>query len=154
MNRFTARCAHFRDCNLAEAKLHKAYLYRAMITGDPPKSMSMMGVDLSESTLVQSYIAGDLSRADLRSALMVYARLNQAVLVNADLTGATLFGASLVKSIFDNAKMDDVVGPVFSDRSSGLHDALSKASGEQSQRLRQFVEGLEDLLTDQSRGST
>lgn len=154
MNRFTARCAHFRDCNLAHASLHKAYLYRAMITGDPPKSMSMMGADLSESTLVQAYIAGDLTGAKLNGALMVYARLNQAVLSDADLTGASLFGASLVKTIFENACLDDVIGPAFSDRCSGLTDALASAAGEESQRLADFVDGLEGLLTDQHRGST
>jgi uncharacterized protein YjbI with pentapeptide repeats len=154
MNRFTARCAHFRDCNLAHASLHKAYLYRAMITGDPPKSMSMMEADLSETTLVQSYIAGNLSGANLRGALMVYARLNQAILIDSDLTGSTLFGASLVKTLFDGAKLDNVAGPVFSDRCSGLQQALSSANGESSEKMAAFVEGLENLLTDQQRGST
>jgi hypothetical protein len=116
--------------------------------------MSMMGADLSESTLVQAYIAGDLSGAKLKGALMVYARLNQAVLSNADLTGASLFGASLVKTIFNDACLDDVIGPAFSDRCSGFTDALASATGKESQRLAEFAEGLEGLLTDQRRGST
>ncbi|MET0065286.1 MAG: pentapeptide repeat-containing protein [Candidatus Thiodiazotropha sp.] len=154
LNRFTARCAHFRDCNLSRADLHGAYLYRAMITGDPPKAMSMNDADLSATTLVQSYIAGDLSGADLRGALLVYARLNQIILNGADLTGASLFGASLVKSLFDGARMDDVVGPVFSDRCSGLHQALEQAQGDESRKLAAFVAGLEELLKQQQRGST
>jgi uncharacterized protein YjbI with pentapeptide repeats len=154
MTRFTARCANIRDSNLTRACLRNAYLYRAMITGDPPKSMSMMEADLSETTLVQSYIAGNLSRTNLRGALMVYARLNQAVLEDADLTGSTLFGASLVKTLFDGAKLDNVTGPVFSDRCSGLQQALAVAKGESSRNLAAFVDGLEGLLTDQQRGST
>ncbi len=154
LHRFTARCAHFRDCNLAGADLHGAYLYRAMITGDPPKAMSMSGANLSATTLVQSYIAGDLSGADLRGALLVYARLNQIILNDADLTGASLFGASLVKSLFEGTRMDDVVGPVFSDRCSGLQQALSEAQGEESRKLAAFVAGLEELLKQQQRGST
>jgi uncharacterized protein YjbI with pentapeptide repeats len=154
MSRFTARCAHFRDCNMAHVNLRNAYLYRAMISGDPPASMSMMEADLSETTLVQSYIAGNLTGVNLRGALMVYARLNQAVLVDADLTGSTLFGASLVKTLFDGAKLDSVTGPVFSDRCSGLREALSVASGDSSKNMAAFVEGLEDLLTNQQRGST
>jgi uncharacterized protein YjbI with pentapeptide repeats len=154
MTRFSARCAHFRDCNMAHVNLRNAYLYRAMITGDPPASMSMMEADLSETTLVQSYIAGNLTGVNLRGALMVYARLNQTVLVDADLTGSTLFGASLVKTLFDGAKLDSVAGPVFSDRCSGLREALSVAKGDSSKNMADFVEGLEGLLTDQQRGST
>jgi uncharacterized protein YjbI with pentapeptide repeats len=154
LNRFTARCAHFRDCNLTRADLHGAYLYRAMITGDPPKAMSMNNANLSATTLVQSYIAGDLSGADLRGALLVYARLNQIILNDADLTGASLFGASLVKSLFERACMDDVVGPVFSDRCTGLQQALEEAQGDESRKLAAFTASLEELLKQQQRGST
>jgi uncharacterized protein YjbI with pentapeptide repeats len=72
-----ARAAVFRDCALKRAHLKGAYLYRAMITGDPPSGMSLNACDLRKANLVQAYIAADLSNSDLRGANCAYARLNQ-----------------------------------------------------------------------------
>jgi len=122
-----ARGLVVRDTDLSDACLRTAYLYRAMLTGDPPCSMSLRGADLQGANLVQSHIAADLSGANLVAAHAAYARLNQSVLCGADLRGISLFDASLVKTDFSGARLSVLRPPFFADRCPGLEDALAVA---------------------------
>jgi uncharacterized protein YjbI with pentapeptide repeats len=122
-----ARGLVVRDTDLSEACLRAAYLYRAMLTGDPPRAMSLRGADLSGANLVQSHIAADLSGANLVGAHAAYARLNQSILCGTDLRGISLFDASLVKTDFSDACLSVLRPPFFADRCPGLTDALGVA---------------------------
>lgn len=122
-----ARGLVVRDTDLSGACLRAAYLYRAMLTGDPPQAMSLRGADLQGANLVQSHIAADLSGANLVGAHAAYARLNQSILRGADLRGISLFDASLVKTDFSEARLSVLCPPFFADRCTGLGDALAVA---------------------------
>jgi uncharacterized protein YjbI with pentapeptide repeats len=122
-----ARGLVVRDTDLSDARLQSAYLYRAMLTGDPPRAMSMRGADLRGANLVQSHIAADLSGANLVAVHAAYARLNQSVLCGADLRGISLYDASLVKTDFSGAHLSVLRPPFFADRCAGLFDALAVA---------------------------
>jgi uncharacterized protein YjbI with pentapeptide repeats len=122
-----ARGLVVRDTDLSDACLRAAYLYRAMLTGDPPRAMSLRGADLCGANLVQSHIAADLSGANLVGVHAAYARLNQSVLHDADLRGISLFDASLVKTDFSGARLSVLHPPFFADRCPGLIDALAVA---------------------------
>lgn len=149
---FKGRCAVFRDCDLAEADLENSYLYRAMLTGDPPSAMVLRNVSARGAVLVQSYIAADLSGADLRGARLAYARLNQSTFVNARLDGAELFQSSLIKCDMTGARLESVAPPFFASRCTGLESALSTmAHGDES---RIFQSRMDDLLSSVARGST
>lgn len=148
---FAGRSAIFRDCDLSEANMKQAYLYRAMLTGDPPKSMSMQLVNLEGANLAQAYLAADLSGANLRGANCVYARLNQSVLHRADLTGANLYQASLVKTDVRGAKLIGIKAPIFADRCPGLMEAEDVQT---NVGLSQFLCGLRQLIAQAKGGST
>ncbi|SFJ64117.1 Pentapeptide repeat-containing protein [Bradyrhizobium sp. Gha] len=62
---FRGRCAFVRDCDLEHADLSKAYLYRSMITGDPPQSMALNHANLEGSNLVQAYLAAGMAESNL-----------------------------------------------------------------------------------------
>jgi hypothetical protein len=98
-----------------------------MLTGDPPRAMSLRGADLCGANLVQSHIAADLSGSSLVGVHAAYARLNQSVLCQADLRGISLFDASLVKTDFTGARLSGLRPPFFADRCVGLLDALAVA---------------------------
>jgi uncharacterized protein YjbI with pentapeptide repeats len=122
-----ARGLAMRDTDLSDAHLRSAYLYRAMLIGDPPRAMSMRRADLRGANLVQSQIAADLSDAKLVGVHAAYARLNQSVLCGADLRGISLYDASLVKTDFTGAHLSMLRPPFFADRCPGLVDALRVA---------------------------
>ena len=127
LERIRARGLVVRDTDLSEASLRSAYLYRAMLTGDPPRAMSLRGADLQGANLVQSHIAADLSGANLVGVHAAYARLNQSVLRDADLRGISLFDASLVKTDFSRARLSELRPPFFADRCPGLKEAVAVA---------------------------
>jgi uncharacterized protein YjbI with pentapeptide repeats len=122
-----ARGLVVRDTNLSHASLREAYLYRAMLTGDPPRAMSLCDADLRGANLVQSHIAADLTGANLVAVHAAYARLNQSVLRDADLRGISLFDASLVKTDFSGARLSVLRPPFFADRCPGLYEAVDVA---------------------------
>jgi uncharacterized protein YjbI with pentapeptide repeats len=122
-----ARGLVVRDTDLTDACLRSAYLYRALLTGDPPPAMSLRRADLQDANLVQSHIAADLSDANLARAHAAYARLNQSILCDADLRGISLFDASLVKTDFSGARFSVLRPPFFADRCAGLNEALAAA---------------------------
>lgn len=152
--RINGRCLHLRDCCLRGARLAQAYLYRAMITGDPPRSADLTGADLTGANLVQAYVAGNLSNCQAAGALLVYARLNQCVFDNADLAGSNLYGASLVKTSFKGARLHDIAGPLYADRCPGLAEALAGSGGGRARQLAGYVEELDRLLRGQKTHST
>jgi uncharacterized protein YjbI with pentapeptide repeats len=127
LNGIRARGLMVRDTDLTEARLHSAYLYHALLTGDPPRAMSLRRADLEDANLVQAHIAADLSYAKLAGAHAAYARLNQSILCNADLRGISLYDASLVKTDFSNARFSVLCPPFFADRCKGLKEALDAA---------------------------
>lgn len=135
---FKGRCAKFRNCDLSGSDMTSAYLYRAMLTGDPPTSMKLTGVRMGGAVIVQAYITADLTGADLRNVRGAYVRLNQTVLALADVSGAQLFEASLVKTDLRGATMNAVAAPLLADRCPGLADALSAA--DEVETLEQVTE--------------
>ncbi|WP_159460338.1 pentapeptide repeat-containing protein [Tistlia consotensis] len=152
---FAGRCASFRDCDLSSADLEGAYLYRATITGDPPRAMDLTGANLAGAVLVQAYLAADLAGADLSGARLAYARLNQCSLRQADLSGAGLYEASMVKTDCTDARLAGISAPVFADRAPGLVAALEAAGlGDDAQEMIGFLKNLDGLLRGRGRGST
>lgn len=154
MQGFEGRCASFRDCNLGHADLTKAYLYRAMLTGDPPRAMNLRNTKLVGAVLTQSYIAAELDHASLRGAIAVYARLNQCSMKNADLSGVNVFQASMVKVDFTGASLAGVAGPIFVSRCPGLREALQSSNESSCGELSVFVGDMEKLLNMAKPGST
>jgi len=154
MRGFAARCAFFRDCNLEHADLTGAYLYRAMLTGDPPRAMSLRGAKLNRAVLTQSYIAADLEGANLRGAIAAYARLNQCSMQNADLSGINAFEASMVKVDVTGATLAGLGPPIFISRCPGLSESLKDRDDHSSRELGLFVEGMENLRNGGRKGST
>ncbi|HET6582389.1 MAG TPA: pentapeptide repeat-containing protein [Nannocystaceae bacterium] len=147
-----ARCARVRNSDWRGVGLREAYLYRASITGDPPLSMCLAGADLSGAVLVQAYLAADLEGARLPGASAAYARLNQSRFDDADMRGVSLFEASMVKCGFEGTQMQGVAAPWFSDRCTGLADALRRCDA--GDPAVGFEAALRDLLARQRRGST
>lgn len=147
---FAGRGSFFRDTDLSECDMERAYLYRATITGDPPKSMSLRKSNLQNANLVQAYVAADMTCANLRGANLVYSRVNQSSFSHTDLGGVNLYEASAVKVDFTGAKLPNVSGPFFADRCSGLVDALGAPEG----KLNAFVSQLQALLKDAGGSST
>jgi uncharacterized protein YjbI with pentapeptide repeats len=141
LNGIRARGLVLRDTDLTDAALRSAYLYRALLTGDPPAAMSLRRADLRDANLVQSHIAADLSDAKLVGAHAAYARLNQSILCGADLRGISLFDASLVKTDFSGARLSVLRPPFFADRCPGLEDALAHDA-----RARKFLEQLDSAI--------
>ncbi len=152
LKRFTARCASFRDCDLSDVDMRGAYLYRAVLTGDPPRAMSMRRVNAEGANLVQSYVAADLGESKLTSTNFTYARLNQCSFDGAALCGVLLHGASLVKVDLRGADVAGVRAPFYADRCPGLKQAFETAGA--APETKRFLDSLEGLLRDCSRGST
>lgn len=150
----TARCLTARDVNLAGADLSHANLYRAMLTGDPPKAMNLRGASLQNAVLVQAYIAGDLTRADLRGANAAYSRFSQSCLDGALLDGVNMHESTWVKTSFVDATLANVRPPVFADRCRGLSDAVDKSAGQTAEELGSYLEDLAGLLGASRKGST
>ena len=153
MKNFAARTATFRDCCLASADLESAYLYRAMLTGDPPTAMSLRGARLENANLVQAYLAADLRDTNLRGARLAYARLNQSVFDKGDLRGCGMYQASMVKTSFTRCSMQGVTGPFFADRCPGLLDSL-KDNNSDPVPLADLTNSLQSLLRSFQGGST
>lgn len=148
---FSGRASVFRDCDLSGVDLERAYLYRAMLTGDPPRSMSLRRANLHAANIVQAYIAADLEGAELSHVVGAYARLNQSFLRDANLQGAGFFGASFIKTDFRGAKVTNITGPFFADRCPGLMEAAERAD---DAKLADFLEVLEGVMRTQRRTST
>ena len=143
-----ARCAHLRNCRFPGADLTHAYLYRAMITGDPPRTMNLRRARLTGAVLVQAYIAADLADADLSQVNAAYARFNQTCFAGTDLSGARMYEASCVKTEFTGARTDGLHGPLLADRCRGLAESLGSGA------LHDQINELGLLLRKVSRKST
>jgi uncharacterized protein YjbI with pentapeptide repeats len=150
-----ARCLVLRDCSLANASMRYAYLYRAMITGDPPKSMILCCADLTGANLIQAYVTADLSGATLNGANLVYSRLNQSVLAGSALRGCSAYHASMIKVDFSNADIKGLGLPFFADRCPGLRTtAKAQLDEAEAKRLEKFLDQLSDVLGGHNGTST
>lgn len=152
MAKLGGRCVTIRDTAMDDVDLREAYLYRAVITGDPPSAAAMTNVDFRCANLVQAYVNANLRGADLRGANLTYARLNQANLAGADLSGCNMFQASMVKVNCAEARFSGVSAPVFVDRCGGLKEAL--ASSENAEGFRTFMGDFENVMRSARGGST
>ncbi|SPF07049.1 pentapeptide repeat-containing protein [Streptomyces sp. MA5143a] len=151
---FTGRCLTVRDGNLARVVLRFANLYRAMITGDPPRGMSLRGAVLEGATLVQAYLAADLRDADLSGANCAYSRFSQSDLSGARLDGTNMYQSTWVKVTLHGARVKGVRAPVFADRCPGLRSALSQAEGPDAAEFRTFLDSFDAALAAGRKGST
>jgi uncharacterized protein YjbI with pentapeptide repeats len=155
MNGITGRSILLRDCDLRASDLSQAYLYRAVITGDPPEAMCLAEVEFQDANLVQAYIAADLTRASMRNSKCAYARFNQSSFVDADLLGIALYQASLVKVDFTRARLGAVEPPFFVDRCVGLREALTALpSSEARESVLAYLDSMERILDLGRKGST
>jgi uncharacterized protein YjbI with pentapeptide repeats len=155
MSGFAGRSALFRDCNLSGADLSKAYLYRAIFTGDPARGMCMRDVDLQDAILVQAYITADLRKANLRGASCAYARLNNCNMQGANLSGVNVYEASLVKTDLTDSQLTGVEIPFFADRCPGLLAALENSATPASlPSIVNYLSSLEKLLLESKNSST
>ncbi|MDA9391774.1 hypothetical protein CO683_40145 [Bradyrhizobium ottawaense] len=152
-NGFRARCAFIRDCDMANSDFSQAYLYRSMITGDPPQSMALNHVNLEGANLVQSYIAAGMSDSNLEATRAAYVRMNQSSLINANLSGMSPFQASFVKTDFSGAKVTTFEPPFFADRCPGLDGALKRAEKQQNGPSEYLAE-FSSLMRRGRKGST
>ena len=151
---FTGRCMTVRDGNLARVTLRFANLYRAMITGDPPRGMSLRGAVLEGATLVQAYLAADLREANLSGANCAYSRFSQSDLSGARLDGTNMYQSTWVKVTLHGASVKDVRAPVFADRCPGLRNSLDKAGGLAADEFRTFLDSFDATLAAGRKGST
>jgi len=149
-----ARCASIRNSVMHRADLTNAYLYRAMITGDPPVSMDLRECRLTNAVLVQAYVAANLSGADLTYAHLAYSRLSQSNLAGADLGGAQLFQCTAIKSDFTGARLTGVRPPLLADRCAGLDEALRDTADPSAAALAAQVSDLRAVLAKHNRRST
>lgn len=155
MEEFEGRCVVIRDTDLRNANLRSAYLYRAMITADPPQGMSLQFVNLNGANLVQAYIACDLQDSSLIGANCSYARFNQSLLDRADLSGANLYQITAVKVGFRETMLKGVKGPFFTDRCAGLPSALRESNpGNIGEALAGLVEDQNRFYCEQGQRST
>ncbi|WP_342709767.1 pentapeptide repeat-containing protein [Bradyrhizobium sp. B124] len=148
---FRGRCAFMRDCDLDNADLSQAYLYRSMITGDPPQSMALNQANLEGANLVQSYIAAGMTGSNLEAARIAYVRMNQSSLRNANLSGISPFQASFVKVDFSGAKITTFEPPFFADRCPGLQTALKD---DQPREPSSYLAEFSSLMRHGREGST
>lgn len=155
MSGFLGRCLTIRDSNLAHAELRNANLYRAMITGDPPRGMSLRGAVLDGATLIQAYFAADLRKASLVGANCAYSRFNQSDLSEARLDGAGMYQSTWVKTSVTGASLAGVKAPIFTDRVAGLAEALERSHDRPTaDEFARFVERLDAVLSSGKKGST
>ncbi|MCC8970066.1 pentapeptide repeat-containing protein [Bradyrhizobium brasilense] len=148
---FRGRCAFMRDCDLENADLSQAYLYRSMITGDPPQSMALTHVNLEGANLVQAYLAAGMTGSNLETARVAYIRMNQSSLRDANLSGISPFQASFVKVDFSGAKITTFEPPFFADRCPGLQAALQ---GDQPCEPTDYLAEFSSLMRRGREGST
>ncbi|UWU76064.1 pentapeptide repeat-containing protein [Bradyrhizobium huanghuaihaiense] len=148
---FRGRCAFVRDCDLEHADLSQAYLYRAMMTGDPPQSMALDHANLEGSNLVQAYLAAGMTDANLQATRVAYVRMNQSSLRDANLSGISPFQASFVKVDFSGAKITTFEPPFFADRCPGLQTALKV---DQPREPSSYLAELSSLIRRGREGST
>jgi hypothetical protein len=119
--RETKKC---EGCDLSEANLTIAFLYKAHLTG-----ANLSGAILSDARLWSADLTGaNLSGAHLTGASLLNANLSGARLWKADLIGANLTGANLSEAYLPRAKLSHAVfepakiPPVTSlSASQGLH---------------------------------
>jgi uncharacterized protein YjbI with pentapeptide repeats/histidyl-tRNA synthetase len=154
MSGFVGRCAVFRDVDLRGADLSQANLYRAMLTGDPPRGMCLSGADLSGAILVQAYLAADLTGADLRGVNAAYSRFSQSDLSGADLSGAAMFQSTWVKVECHRVRLAGVRPPLFADRCPGLIESIRESSGPEATTFTDYLASLGTVLSGGQRGST
>ncbi|MFD7022063.1 pentapeptide repeat-containing protein [Promicromonospora sukumoe] len=150
---FAGRYATFRGCDLRNVDLSGAYLYRAVIVGDPPPSARLTGATLDGANLTQAYLAADLTGASIRHAWATYARINQSIFADADLRGTSLFRASAVKTDFTSSRLGGQRGLLFADRCAGLAAALGDADPG-AKRVGELVDDLTSLLAHDTGKST
>ncbi|MBH5371119.1 pentapeptide repeat-containing protein [Bradyrhizobium glycinis] len=148
---FRGRCAFVRDCDLESADLSQAYLYRSMMTGDPPKSMALDHANLEGSNLVQAYLAAGMTDSNLEATRVAYVRMNQSSLRDANLRGISPFQASFVKVDFSGARITTFEPPFFADRCPGLQAALK---GDQQCEPSSYLAELSSLVRSGREGST
>ncbi|MDA9391573.1 hypothetical protein WN73_13165 [Bradyrhizobium sp. CCBAU 45394] len=148
---FRGRCAFVRDCDLEHADLSQAYLYRSMITGDPPQSMALDHANLEGSNLVQAYLAAGIADSNLEAARVAYVRMNQSSLRDANLSGISPFQASFVKVDFSGAKITTFEPPFFADRCPGLQAALNS---DQPREPSSYLDEFSSLIRRGREGST
>ncbi|UQR65049.1 pentapeptide repeat-containing protein [Bradyrhizobium sp. C-145] len=148
---FRGRCAVVRDCDLEHADLSQAYLYRSMITGDPPQSMALDHANLEGCNLVQSYLAAGMTHSNLEAARVAYVRMNQSSLRDANLSGISPFQASFVKVDFSDAKITTFEPPFFADRCPGLQAALK---GDQPCEPSSYLAEFSSVIRRGREGST
>lgn len=153
MSMIKARCMMLRDCNLDAVNLKEAYLYRAMITGDPPKGMSLKNSDLSHANLVQSYLAADFSGAILKNTQLTYARLNQSIFKDAVIHGTNMYEVSAVKVDFTGSSILGLSIPLFADRCLGLQEAIESGEKEVEKKL-EFLLQFNSLINKTNGSST
>ena len=151
---FAGRYATFRNCDMRGIDLRQAYLYRAVVVGDPPPSACLVGAKLDGANLTQAYLAADFTNASVSGGWATYARVNQSIFANADLAGTSLFHASAVKTDFTGARLDGQRGLLFADRCPGLIEALSGGESDQDARIAELVAELGQLLSRDSGKST
>lgn len=155
LSRIRARAATFRDCDMEAAKFKNAYLYRAMLTGDPVVGMSLRRADFSDAQLTQAYIAADLSEACLANSKLAYVRFNQSLLDRANLSGARPYAATLIKTSMIGAKLTELEPPFFADRCVGLMEAIEAIPDEIGRRrTKRFLNDLAELIQKSHRKST
>lgn len=151
---FAGRYATFRNCDLRAIDLRGAYLYRAIIVGDPPTSACMVNTQLDGANLTQAYLAADFTGARIRQGWAIYARVNQSVFTDADLSGTSLFRSSAVKAEFTRARMSGQRGIILADRCSGLTESLRADDDPGSAAVAEQIENLSKLLTQDAGKST
>ncbi|WP_247904064.1 pentapeptide repeat-containing protein [Bradyrhizobium sp. 131] len=150
---FRARCAFIRDCDLDDADFSQAYLYRSMITGDPPQSMALNRANFEGANLVQSYIAAGMTGSNLEAARTAYVRMNQSSLRKANLSGVTPFQASFVKTDFSDAEITTFEPPFFADRCPGLQAALEGVE-DQKYKPSEYLADFSSLMRRGREGSS
>jgi uncharacterized protein YjbI with pentapeptide repeats len=154
MTGFLGRCLVARDVDMAGAVLREANLYRAMITGDPPRGMSLRDADLENSTLVQAYVAADLRGARLVGANCAYSRFSQSDLSEACLDGAAMYQSTWVKVAMHGTKVAGIRAPIFVDRCPGLLTGLKEAGTDEATAFVDYLDSLAAALSLGRKGST
>jgi hypothetical protein len=125
-----------------------------MITGDPPKGMSLRGADLENATLVQAYVAADLRGARLNGANCAYSRFSQSDLSGAQLNGANMYQSTWVKVVAQGASVAGLRAPVFVDRCPGLETAVRESAGDTAEEFGAFLRRFAAALALGRKGST
>lgn len=148
MHSLSARCLTVRDSMFQDCSFKSANLYRAMITGDPPRNMILRNIDFSDCILVQAYLAARFDSCRLNSSKMTYARINQSVFSDSEMQNVALYEVSAIKTVFEGTPLGYHDEPVFSDRCKGLLDALDASP------TREFCKKLEALISEHKVKST